>query len=184
VIDLWQFELNSQSWVWLSGSKFVDTDSKSVAKYTFAASNAPGGRSNSAVFYSRPKKMMYVFGGGRNLQVTDGDLYNDFWAYKLSEVVTRSAILTTSATPPQPPVTRRPYLPPSQSESSGGLSSSAAAIVVGSVLLVATIAAVMLKARIAAAKLKYGEEVIESEDSYSHAIEIARNKRLALATRR
>ena len=87
--DLWEFNPQSMTWTWRSGSNSVGPAREGTGgpsgvygtQGTAAATNVPGGRS-SAMTWSSPGGNLWLFGGtGQDSAGETGEL-NDLWSYQ------------------------------------------------------------------------------------------------------
>ena len=71
--DLWEFDLNTFSWIWKSGNAFCDTPG--VYEENFVSSGGgifPGARYDAVGWYDSVNKSLWIFGGfgvGNDTQV-------------------------------------------------------------------------------------------------------------------
>lgn len=73
--DLWKFDVYSNSWTWMKGSKILDAAGTYGVKGTPSSGNTPGAKEQARGVTDRFGKL-WLFGGEFN-----GSYYNDLWKY-------------------------------------------------------------------------------------------------------
>ena len=64
--DLWQFNISSSLWTWLSGGNIVDSYGVYGTKEVTSSSNFPGSRNGHSMVFDSNLSCIYVFGGVGN----------------------------------------------------------------------------------------------------------------------
>ena len=81
--DLWKFNITSNEWTWVSGSKLISQQGTYGAQGTPALTNIPGARQH-AVTWTDTSGNLWLFGGsGLDSAGATGDL-NDLWKYNIT----------------------------------------------------------------------------------------------------
>jgi N-acetylneuraminic acid mutarotase len=102
--DLWEYQLDKQQWVWISGGDSVDANGGAPGSYgqfqVVAPSNVPTGRSDHPIWMD-PSGRLWLFGGSDDQAKSNfGDL-NDLWLYTPGDYTAppQAATPTFSPTP-------------------------------------------------------------------------------------
>jgi hypothetical protein len=77
--DLWEFNLANKTWTWVSGSSTGNASGVYGVQGVAAATDIPGGRSNSASWIDSSGNL-WLFGGIGTAGVYSG-YFNDLWLY-------------------------------------------------------------------------------------------------------
>jgi N-acetylneuraminic acid mutarotase len=81
--DLWEFNITSNKWAWVSGSKLISQQGTYGTQGTPALANIPGARQH-AVTWTDTSGNLWLFGGsGLDSAGATGDL-NDLWKYNIT----------------------------------------------------------------------------------------------------
>ena len=78
--DLWEFNVSSDQWTWVSGSDTGNAEGAYGSLGVAAVTNVPGARS-SAVGWTDSSGNLWLFGGGLSSENLDGGYGNDLWEF-------------------------------------------------------------------------------------------------------
>jgi hypothetical protein len=81
--DMWKYDLCTNQWTWMQGSKSANTDPNYGTQGVSNLENTPGRRIN-AVSWTDDSGLLWMFGGVRYNGSYEGSL-NDLWVYGLPE---------------------------------------------------------------------------------------------------
>ena len=80
--DLWEFNITSQMWMWVSGSNTVNQSGTYGAQGVSAVTNQPGGRTPAAAWTDKSGNF-WLFGGNASSTFSGYGVYlNDLWRYE------------------------------------------------------------------------------------------------------
>lgn len=80
--DLWKYNVTTNQWTWVHGDNAVDVPTVYGSKGIAAATNQPGGRTNS-ISWSDTNGNLWLFGGGGYTHDRTLGMLNDLWKYNV-----------------------------------------------------------------------------------------------------